>query len=78
LKKEKEAELEEEEQRKIKSGYSKKAGNNRSMMIKKGDLMNPERKRRKKLGAKLGTGFEQDTGVSRPTPTPPPSLYAKE
>jgi hypothetical protein len=48
------------------------------MMIKKGDLMNPERKRRKKLGAKLGTGYEQDAGVSRPTPTPPPSLYAKE
>jgi hypothetical protein len=29
----------------------------KNYLIKKGDLMNPERKKRKKLGAKLGTGY---------------------
>lgn len=54
----------EEEERKMKIGLGKKAANGKNYAVKKGDLMNPERKKRKKLGAKLGTGYENDMAVT--------------
>jgi hypothetical protein len=39
-----------------------------NVLARKGDLINPERKRRKKLGVKLGTGFEEDAMTIGSTP----------
>ena len=50
----------------------KKVAIGKNYVVKKGDLMNPERKKRKKLGAKIGTGYESDMAV---TLTQRPSDY---
>jgi hypothetical protein len=61
---ERKAKEQEEEERKIKAGMGKKTTIGKNFIVKKGDLMNPERKKRKKLGAKLGTGYESDMAVT--------------